>query len=163
MTEIHEPQPFYWNADTDRCKHGAEPDSETDGAAWDAWSDLHPVSDDGRICLEAPAGDACPECSAECGDMVAWADCRGRDRVRPQRGMVPNPDVEHQTVPVWVGVIDCLERECDEYFTEDGDEKQGIGACSHLREETACSCQRQASGEYTFEPCPALVGAGERR
>ncbi|MFI5769609.1 hypothetical protein ACIA74_13815 [Streptomyces sp. NPDC051658] len=159
MTEhlTHEHGPFYWNADTDFCKHGAEPDSESDGEAWDLWSDRHPVSDDGRICLDAPAGEACLDCSADDGEMVTWRDCRVREHARPKRGVVPNPDADHQQVTVWVGTVECLERECEQYFTEDGDLDPGVEGCSHIREEQACSCQRQADGEYSSEPCPALV------
>lgn len=159
MTEIHEPGAFYWNADSPYCKHGVEPDSETDGDAWDTWADVHPVSDDGRICLDAPAGEACLACSTEHGDMVPWSRCEGRDHIRPQRGMVPTPGVEHQQVPVWGGSLDCLERECDEYYDEDGDEIPGMDRCSHIREEYACSCQRQPDGEYSSTPCPAAVAA----
>jgi hypothetical protein len=157
--EKHEPGTFYWSADSDFCKHGAEPDSETDGEAWDAWSDQHPFSDDDRICLGAPAGEACLDCSAQHGDMVPWSRCEGRDHIRPKQGIVPNPDAEHQQVPVWVGGIDCLERECDEYYNEDGDEKPGMECCSHIREETACSCQRDADGFYDTKPCTASAGA----
>jgi hypothetical protein len=159
MTDTHEPGAFYWNADSPHCKHGAEPDSETDGEAWDDWSEVHPVSDDGRICLEAPAGEACLDCSAEHGDMVPWSRCEGRDHIRPQHGIVTVPGVKHQQVPVWIGGTDCLERECDEYFTEDGDEIPGLEHCSHIRPDTACSCQEQPDGDYSDEPCPLSVPA----
>ncbi|MFE7111697.1 hypothetical protein ACFU98_29735 [Streptomyces sp. NPDC057575] len=159
MTDTHESGAFYWNADTDDCPHGAEPDIETEGEAWDLWSDRHPTSDDGRICLDAPAGEACLACSAESGDMVLWVDCRVREHARPKQGVVPNVDAEHQQVMVWVGMAECLERACDDYFTEDGHTDPGIERCSHIREEQACSCQRQADGEYSSEPCAALVVA----
>ncbi|MGW6741706.1 hypothetical protein ACWGDX_13425 [Streptomyces sp. NPDC055025] len=155
----HNPGAFYWSANSDLCKHGAEPDWEIDGEAWDAWSDRHPVSDDGHICLDAPAGEACLDCSADEVGMVPWADCRVREHARPKRGMVPNPDVRHQPVTVWVGTHECLDRECDEYFTDDGDTDPGVEGCSHIREERACSCQRGDDGEYSSAPCPAVVPA----
>lgn len=159
MPDTHEPGSYFWNADTDRCPHGTEPNVKTDGEAWDLWTDRHPVSDDGRICLDAPAGEACLDCSAEEGDMVPWPDCRVREHGRPKDGVVPNVDVAHQPVTVWVGILECLDRECEEYFTEDGDVDPGVERCSHVREEVVCSCQRQGDGEYGASPCPALVAA----
>lgn len=146
----HESGPTFWHADADECKHGDEPNIETDGAAWDIWSDRHPIgiSDIGRICLDASAGYACLDCSAEEGDMVPWPACRVRDHRRPARGMAPNPDAKHQQVTVWVGTFECLERECDEYFTDGGDEIPDKERCSHIRDELACSCQRGADGDY---------------
>lgn len=158
-TRDHEPAAFYWAADSDECPHGAQPDYRTDGEAWDTWRERHPSSDDGPICLDAPAGTACPACSAEHGDMVPWERCEGRDHIRPKRGIVPNLGAEHQPVQVWVGGIDCLERECEEYFTDDGDEIHGVEVCSHIREETVCSCRRLPLGEYSLEPCPAAAEA----
>ncbi|MEU0992285.1 hypothetical protein [Streptomyces sp. NPDC005953] len=156
----HEQGAYFWSADGPYCKHGPEPDSETDGDAWDLWSDRHPVSDTGHtICLDAPAGEACLTCSAEEGDMVPWAACRVREHARPKNDIVPNPDAEHEQVTVWVGTQECLERECEEYFTDDGDEIPGKDRCSHIREEVACSCQRETGGEYSSAPCALLVAA----
>ena len=154
----HEAEQFYWNADTKYCPH-TQPDIENDGDAWDIWRERHPASDYGPICLDAPADICCPACSAEHVDMVPWDRCEGRDHARPVRGAVPNPDAEHQAVQVWVGGIDCLERECEEYFTDDGDEKADLEVCSHIRVETACSCRRLPSGDYDIEPCPAATPA----
>ncbi|GGU62188.1 hypothetical protein [Streptomyces lavendofoliae] len=162
MADVHEPGAYYWNADSNYCRHGAEPDIENDDAAWDAWCDKHPISDDGRICLDAPAGQACLMCSAEHGDMVPWDRCEGRDHVRPARGVTPAPEPEHQPVPVWIGGLECLERECDDYFTDDGDDKPDVEICSHVREATSCSCRRVASGEYVLEPCPALLATAAK-
>ncbi|ACX71086.1 hypothetical protein pZL12.9c [Streptomyces phage ZL12] len=160
MTERpHEHGSYYWNADSPHCKHGAEPDWNTDGEAWDRWSDKHPVSDDGHICLDAPAGEACLDCSTEEGDMVPWADCRTREHARPKHGIVPNPGVEHQQVAVWIGTRECLERDCEDYFTEDGDEIPGKDRCFHIREEQACSCQRGEDGEYSDTLCTATANA----
>ncbi|WP_069625359.1 hypothetical protein [Streptomyces niveus] len=155
----HEHGTYYWNADSPHCEHGAEPDWNTNGEAWDLWSDRHPVSEDGRICLDAPAGEACFDCSTEEGDMVPWAACRAREHAKPKHGMVPSPAAEHQRVTVWVGILECLDRECDEYFTDDGDADPGVELCSHIREERACSCQRGPDDEYSSEPCAALVPA----
>lgn len=152
MTDQHEPEPFYENADT--CAH-EEPDDLVDPDAWDAWSGRHPACDDGNLCLDKPVGLGCPACSAESGDMVPWSFCRSRDHVRPQGGVVPNPGAEHQPVTVWVGGLDCLERECDEYVDDDGEDIATVDRCSHIREQQACSCQRQPDGEYSSEPCTA--------
>lgn len=152
----HQPSPFY--EDADACPH-TEPNDLTDPAAWDAWSDQHPTYDDGHLCLDQPAGLGCPACSAEAGDMVPWSFCRSRDHVRPKSGVVPNPGTEHQPVTVWVGSLDCFERECDEYVDDEGEDIAAVDRCSHIREEQACSCQRQADGEYGSEPCAALIPA----
>ncbi|MFD5508976.1 hypothetical protein ACFWIB_14535 [Streptomyces sp. NPDC127051] len=156
MTEKHEPETYYANADA--CDH-EEPDDAVDPGGWDAWYDKHPAYDDGRLCLDMPLGPGCPACSVEAGDMVLWPDCRGRDHLRPKGGAVPSPDAGHQPVTVWVGSLDCFERECDDYFDDEGEDIPGVDRCSHIREEQACSCQRQADGEYSSEPCPALTPA----
>ena len=154
----HRPEPWYWAADTEYCPHEPEPERYTD--AWDQWMTLgHQPYDDGVICLDAPAGIACQACSAEHGDVVPWERCEGRDHARPIRGTVPNPEAEHQPVQVWVGGIDCLERECDEYFTDDGDDDPTVDTCSHLREATSCSCRRLPGGDYDLEPCPLATAA----
>ncbi|WP_329472675.1 hypothetical protein OIE75_29450 [Streptomyces sp. NBC_01723] len=162
MTELHdhEPKQFYWDAETNHCPHKPIPERNTD--AWDQWMTLghQPYdngSDHGTLCLSAPAGTACPACSAEHGDMVPWERCEGRDHIRPANGIAPNPEVEHQAIPVWVGSLECLERECEDFFTDDGDEKFDVETCSHVREETACSCQALGSGEYSLGACPALA------
>ncbi|MEU4104003.1 hypothetical protein AB0F16_25990, partial [Streptomyces tanashiensis] len=109
MTDRHEPENWFWSADSNLCPHGPEPDDES--PEWDGWQDKHPTSDDGPICLDAPAGLACGGCSG-LGDMVPWDQCDERDHRRPQNGITPTPGVEHQRVPVWVGSRDCLDREC---------------------------------------------------
>ncbi|MCX4606892.1 hypothetical protein OG402_41425 [Streptomyces anulatus] len=158
MTERpHEHGTFYWEAGSDDCPHGPRPDPDTAGDAYDVWSDQHPPSDDVRICLDAPAGKACLDCSAEDGEYVPWGACRTREHARPKNGTAPNPDTEHQQVTVWVGPRDCLERDCEDYFTDDGDEIPGKDRCSHIREEQACSCQRNEDGEYGNTPCTATT------
>ncbi|MCX4450638.1 hypothetical protein [Streptomyces sp. NBC_01789] len=144
----HEHGTYYWEAGATECPHGPRPDPDTDGDAYDVWSDQHPTSDDVRICLNAPIGEACLDCSAEDGEYVPWAACRTREHALPTHGMVPNPDADHQQVTVWVGTLECLERECEQYFTDDGDHDPGVERCSHIREELACSCQRNQDGEY---------------
>lgn len=158
-TADHRPEPWYWEAGSDRCPHGLEPDD--DSPEWDAWYERHTGSpQDVRICLDAPAGDVCETCSGENGEAVPWSACRTRHHVRPKQGMVPAPDGEHQPVVVLVGTYECLDRECEEYFTDDGDSNPGVEHCSHIREEVVCSCQRQDDGEYSSEPCPAARTAG---
>ena len=85
----HEHGPYYWNADSPHCNHGPDPDWNTNPEAHDLWADKHPISDDGRICLDAPAGEACLECSAEEGDMVPWSACRDRDHRRHRHDQHP--------------------------------------------------------------------------
>ena len=156
MTTDHQPENWFHEAGSNHCPHGAEPDRNTD--AWDTWAEHHSGSpQDVFICLEAPAGQCCGVCSEEFSEPVPWSACQIRRHSRPKDGVVPNPDAEHQQVTVWVGTTECLERECEEYFTDEGDTDPGVERCSHVREELACSCQRGDDCEYGSEPCPALV------
>lgn len=154
MKSDHTPEPWYWEAGSEYCPHGPEPEDDTTDA-WDVWHERHTgSSQDVVICLDAPMGQHCPECSADHNAPVLWSACEGRDHARPAYGTVPNPDAEHQPVQVWVGVLECLDRECDEYFTDGGDEKTSMEVCSHVRTETSCSCRRLPGGDYDVEPCP---------
>lgn len=154
----HKPESWFHEIGSDACPHGAEPDDDT--PEWDTWyeatSSRHTGSQqDVRICLDAPAGEACGDCSDDSGQMVPWTACRTRSHRKPKDGVVPNPDAAHQPVVVLVGTEECLDRECDEYFTDDGDLDPGVERCSHIGTELACSCQQQANGEYGDEPCTA--------
>jgi hypothetical protein len=40
-------------------------------------------------------------------------------------------------ITLYAGPADCLDRDCDEYATEDGDERD-IDHCSHVTPEQAC-------------------------
>lgn len=158
MTDQHQHGAFYWGAGGEHCPHGTEPDR--DSAAWDTWAERHTGSpQDVFICLDAPAGEACLECSDEHGDMVPWALCRVREHARPKHGVTPTPDMTHEPVTVWIGTYECLDRECEEYVTEDGDDDPGVERCSHIREELACSCQREGDGEYGSVPCLAATAS----
>ena len=158
-TQKHEPENWYWEAGAEECPHGPRPAEDVDDATWDAWQDRHRTTDTVTICLDAPAGEACVDCSTDVGEMVPWTQCSVRTHRRPRRGITPAPDADHEQVPIWIGAAACFERECDDYFTEDGDEIPGLEHCSHIREENACSCQRQKDGEYSDEPCPLNVPA----
>lgn len=155
MTD-HQPEQWYFDADTKNCPHDPEPDDDMSDE-WAEWMDRHQSYDDGMLCLDAPAGEACAECSTDHGEMVPWALCKEREHRRPQNGITPTPDEEHQPVPVWVGLSDCLNRECDDYFDDDGNEIPSRDHCSHMREEQACSCQREPGGEYSDAPCPLVA------
>ncbi|MER7953881.1 hypothetical protein [Streptomyces sp. NPDC096030] len=160
MTEQHEPEQWHFNADTNECPHGPEPEDDASDE-WEEWTDRHPTYDDGRLCLDAPAGEACGACSADDGEMVPWSHCRARTHRRPQRGVAAGPGAEHRQVPIWIGATECLERECDGYFDDDGDEIPGLEHCSHIQPDTACSCQEQPDGDYSDEPCPLNVPAAD--
>lgn len=45
---------------------------------------------------------------------------------------------DHRPVILLVGGEDCLDRECDEYFTDDGEPDPGVERCSHITEEQVC-------------------------
>jgi hypothetical protein len=146
----HEPQQFYWDAETERCPHKPIPERHTD--AWDEWMALgHQRYDDGVLCLSAPALTGCPACTADQGDMVSWSACRNRDHARA----LPLPaKPQHRPVTVDVADLECLERECDEYFTDDGDEIPGKESCSHFREMEICEA---CSEPGAAEDYPAVV------
>lgn len=70
----HKPEPWFWEAGSEHCPHGPEPDQMT--AAWDEWAAHHTGSpQEIFVCPDAPLGDCCPACSDEHGDFVRWADC----------------------------------------------------------------------------------------
>lgn len=156
-TTDHEPEAWFHEIGSDDCPHGAEP--ADDSPEWDAWYDQtsgrHTGSpQDVRICRDAPAGDACGACSEENGEMVPWSACRVRSRVRGEAKPAIEPDLVHRPVTVTSGSLECLERECDEYFTDDGEEIPGKEACSHLAEMEICEAcsELPTGGEY-----PAVV------
>ena len=164
MTEIHEPARFYFDADTEHCPHKPIPERHTD--AWDEWMTLgHQPYDDGILCLSAPVGfEGCQACSAEQGDMVPWSRCANRDHARPRQA-VPAP--QHRPVTAQVGDLECLERECDEYFTDDGDEIPGKESCSHIHDKEICeACSEPPAGDADEYPpvvawtdCPHATAA----
>lgn len=58
---------------------------------------------------------------------------------------------EHRPMILLVGGEDCLDRDCEEYVTEDGDDDPGVERCSHIHEETvcvACTGEPNADGHY---------------
>lgn len=153
----HVPTQFYWEAGSDHCPHGFEP--KDDSPQQDAWWERHiSTLDDIVVCLDAPAGEACIICSDFLGEMTLWADCQAREHARAKHGVVPNLDATHQPVTVLVGIQECFDRECEDYLTGQGNHDRGVELCSHIREETVCSCQRQNDGEYNnthrFAPVP---------
>lgn len=150
-TTAHQPEPWYWEAGSSKCPHGPKPDEDSwKTPEYIAWWDRHQPSDqDIVICLDAPSGDVCPACSADRGEAVAWSACDERAHAKPKPGITPLLDA-HDPVEVWVGTGDCLERECDDYFTEDGDEIPDKERCSHIGVELICGgCSpRDADGYY---------------
>ncbi|MET9517462.1 hypothetical protein [Streptomyces sp. NPDC002994] len=162
ITEIHESGTFYWEPGAEECPHAAEPNYETEGDAWDVWTERHPASDNGRICLDAPAGEACLTCSEEEGDMVPWSRCRGRDHIRPLPGLTRVDSTAHASLTVLVGGLECLERECEEFFTDDGDEIPGKTTCSHMHEEEVCGGCSVEQPDGIFESTVAWVDCPQR-
>ncbi|MGW0579935.1 hypothetical protein ACWD25_29105 [Streptomyces sp. NPDC002920] len=164
MTETtadHQPEPWHWEAGSDYCPHGPEPDR--DGPDWDDWNQRHTGSpQDVYVCLDAPAGDARAECSAENGEFVPWTSCAAR----PRRKDKPMPDqpTTHQPETVTGGGLECLERECEDFFTDDGDEIPGKDTCSHLTEMEICTgCSGPATGDFApviaWADCPQRTEA----
>jgi hypothetical protein len=70
----HRSEPWYWEAGSEHCPHGPEPEQQS--SAWDTWAARHTGSpQDVRICLDAPMGDHCPACSEDHCAPVPWTDC----------------------------------------------------------------------------------------
>ncbi|WP_394436202.1 hypothetical protein [Streptomyces sp. SGAir0957] len=154
MTELHdhEPKQFYWDAETEHCPHKPIPERHTD--AWDEWMTLgHQPYDDGILCLSAPAGTGCPACTAESGDMIPWSRCENRSHTRPQQGAAKP---EHRPVTVEAAGLECLERECDEFFDDNGNEITSLEACSHFQSMEVCeACSEPPPGDA--DPFPPVV------
>lgn len=63
------------------------------------------------------------------------------------------PAVEpvHRRLVLLVGGQDCLDRDCEQYFTEEGEPDPTVELCSHIRTEAicaGCSGRPNADGEY---------------
>jgi hypothetical protein len=140
----HSPTQWFWEADSDNCPHGPEPEDDT-AEAWDIWQERHTGSpQDVFICLDAPAGEACEECSGDANEFVSWSACAARPRVRKTSESLS----QHRAVTVPVGRLECLGRECDDFFTDDGDEIPGKTECSHLHEMEICeACSEPPPGD----------------
>jgi hypothetical protein len=155
-TTDHQPEPWFHEIGSDDCPHGAEPDDENT-PEWEAWEEQTSARHTGspqdvRICLDAPAGQACGVCSENDGEFVPWSSCRVRNRARREE----KPAVEHRPLTVTGGSLECLERECEDFFTEDGDEIPGMEACSHLSEMEICeACSEPPVG--ALDEFPAVV------
>lgn len=57
----------------------------------------------------------------------------------------------HEPLVLLIGSEDCLDRDCEEYFTEDGEPDPGVERCSHIREGVICqqcSDEPNADGYY---------------
>lgn len=153
----HKPEPWYWEAGSDKCPHGPKPDEDDwKTPQYMAWWDRHQPADECVICLDAPAGDVCEECSANHGEAVPWSACDARAHARPRPGVTPTPG--HGPVEVWVGTADCLERECDELFTDDGDEIPGKERCSHIGVELICGGCSTLTADGYYEPAAPWPG-----
>ncbi|HEY3478822.1 MAG TPA: hypothetical protein VGL02_07970 [Streptomyces sp.] len=160
VDSAHQPEPWYWEAGSSKCPHGTEPDDNTpERDAWeDATSERHQPSGQGvTICLDAPAGDVCEECSNDVGEAVPWSACETRRHAQPKLGITPTPDA-HEPVEVWVGTGDCLERECEDYFTEDGDEIPSKERCSHIGVELICGGCSTRNADGYYEPTVPWAG-----
>jgi len=153
----HHPEPWFWEAGADECPHGPEPERDTD--AWDQWIDHHQGSPQGvYVCPDAPAGDMCAACSEDHGAAVAWSVCTARPRAARTTDTPAEPSAEHRPETVPGGSLECVERECDEFFTDDGDEIEGKTTCSHMTEMEICVGCTAANGKPEDLP-PAVPWA----
>jgi hypothetical protein len=154
---VHEPQPWYYEAGSDKCPHGPKPSDASTDEEYDAWWDRHRPADECTICLDAPMGDVCPTCSADCGEAVPWSACSARSHAQPKPGTTPTPGA-HEPVEVWVGTTECLDRECEELYDDEGDEIPGKERCSHIGVELVCGgCSTRHPDGY-YEPAVPWTG-----
>lgn len=161
-TDDHRPEPWFWEAGGDDCPHGPEPEDDTT-EAWDDWSDRHTWSpQDVRVCLDAPAGDMCAACSEDHGEGVPWSACRSRTRANRKDIAMPEQPNTHQPITVQGGSLECLERECEDFFDDEGDEIPGKETCSHLAEIEICAgCSPEVGADFVpvvaWTDCPQRV------
>jgi hypothetical protein len=68
----------------------------------------------------------------------------------------------HTPITLLVGSEECFDRECEDYFTEDGEPDPGVERCSHIAEQTVCEqCSTERpDGEY--EPVVPWAGPHTR-
>lgn len=87
------------------------------------------------------------------------------DTTRPVEGTTA-PAPEHHPLTLETGPVDCIDRECDEYFNEDGVEELHVASCSHLTDVIVCGkCSKLERHDGFYEatvpwPCPAVAVAG---
>src|SRR5690606_41839629 len=91
--------------------------------------------------------------------MVAGSRWETGTHARPLRSRTGEP--QHRPVTVDVAGLECLERECEEFFTDDGDEIPGKDTCSHFRRlEVREAGYEPPPGDA--DPCPALAAGAAR-
>lgn len=58
----------------------------------------------------------------------------------------------HRPIVLLIGAEDCLDRDCEDYFTDDGEPDPGVERCSHIREETVCEgCSGAPNADGLYE------------
>ncbi|GAA1781126.1 MULTISPECIES: hypothetical protein [Actinomycetes] len=45
----------------------------------------------------------------------------------------------HQPTTVYAGPVDCIERECEEFWDDEGEDRPGVNLCSHIAAEQICA------------------------
>jgi hypothetical protein len=154
---IHEPEQWYWEAGSEECPHGPRPGDAATDEEYEAWSARHQHGDNGWICLDAPSSLVCGACSDNEGDAVDWTVCRARPHAQERPG-APKPTGTHEPVIVFVGLYDHLDRDCDELYTDDGDEITDKAHCSHVTEQVICGgCSTRDNAGY-YEPAVPWPG-----
>jgi hypothetical protein len=152
----HQPEPWYWEAGSDKCPHGEKPNPAASDEEHETWWYRHRITDDAVICLDAPMGDMCGACSEDHGDAVAFTVCRARPHVQARPG-APADTGAHEPVIVFVGLYDHLDRDCDELYTDGGDEITDKAHCSHVSQQVICGgCSVLVHGYYE----PAVPWSG---
>ncbi|MDT0306160.1 hypothetical protein RM780_04180 [Streptomyces sp. DSM 44917] len=81
--------------------------------------------------------------------------------------MTDTTTMTHAPLLIFAGPVECLERECEEYATEDGHDDPGVERCSHIRVEEVCAgCSTQTDdGEFVAVvawPCRTADAGGAK-
>lgn len=73
--------------------------------------------------------------------------------------MTTDTATQHRPIVLLTGSEECLDRECEDYFTEDGEPDPGVERCSHIREQEVCeACSGQPNQDGYYGPVVPWVG-----
>lgn len=61
-------------------------------------------------------------------------------------------ETAHTPLVILAGPADCFERECEDFFTEDGEEIPGKDRCTHITEQTICEQCSTEQPDGSYEP-----------
>lgn len=54
---------------------------------------------------------------------------------------------DHQPTTVYAGPTECIERDCDEFWDDEGEDRPDVNLCSHIAAERICTACSEAPAE----------------